>query len=140
MITVVDTNILLDVFLPNDKHLESSESLLKRAYDSGALVINEIIYSELSPQFKGKKDLDDVLKLLNIKFLSINEESSFYAGQKWKVYRETGGKRERIISDFLIGAFAAKQSDRLLTRDRGFYRKYFKDIKIMEADRKINFQ
>ena len=59
------------------KHLKSSESLLKRAYDSGALVINEIIYSELSPQFKGKKDMDDILKLLNIKFLSINEESSF---------------------------------------------------------------
>ncbi|MFQ5685418.1 MAG: hypothetical protein ACE5GV_02030 [Candidatus Scalindua sp.] len=75
--------------------LKSSENLLKRAYDSGALVINEIIYSELSPQFKVKKDLDDVLKSLNIKFLSISEESSFYAGRKWKMYRETGGKRDK---------------------------------------------
>ena len=133
MITVVDTNILLDIFLPNDKHLKSSQSLLKSAYDSGALIINEIIYSELSPQFKGKKDLDDVLRSLNIKVLNINEESSFYAGQKWKAYRKAGGKRERIIPDFLVGAFAVKQGNRLLTRDRGFYRKYFGDVKIMES-------
>lgn len=131
MITVVDTNILLDVLLPNDKHVKSSQKLLKIAYNSGALVINQIIYSELSPQFKSKKDLDLVLKTLNIKILNITEETSFYAGQKWKVYRKAGGKRERIIPDFLIGAFAAKQGDRLLTRDRGFYRKYFEDIKIM---------
>ena len=133
MITVVDTNILLDVFLPNNKYLKSSQNLLKSAYDSGALVINEIIYSELSPQFKSKKDLDDALRTLNIKVLNVTEESSFYAGLKWKMYRKTGGKRERIIPDFLIGAFAAKQGDRLLTRNRGFYRKYFEDVKIMKC-------
>lgn len=49
------------------------------------------------------------------------------------MYRAVGGRRERIIPDFLIGAFAVKQGNRLLTRDRGFYRKYFEDIKIMEC-------
>ena len=96
-------------------------------------IINEIIYSELSPQFKSKQDLDNVLKSLNVKVLNITEETSFYAGQKWMVYRKTRGKRERIIPDFLIGAFVAKQGNRLLTRDRGFYRKYFKDITIMKS-------
>lgn len=140
MITVVDTNILLDVFLPNDKYVKSSARLLKSAYDSGALVINEIIYSELSPQFKSKKELDDVLISLNIKSLSTNEESAFYAGQVWKEYRKAGGKRERIIPDFLIASFASKQSDRLLTRDRGFYKKYFKGIKLMEEGRRKSFK
>jgi len=73
------------------------------------------------------------LKSLNVKVLNITEESPFYAGQKWKVYRAVGGRRERIIPDFLIGAFAVKQGNRLLTRDRGFYRKYFENIKIMEC-------
>tara|TARA_B100000315_G_C14561351_1_gene580740 strand:+ start:1730 stop:2128 length:399 start_codon:yes stop_codon:yes gene_type:complete len=131
MITVVDTNILLDILMPNRKYLESSKGLLKEAFDSGALVINEIIYSELSPQFKNKEALDKILQTLNIKFVNLNDISSYHAGQKWNEYRKAGGKRERIIPDFLIGAFAVKQADRLLTRDRGFYKKYFKGLKIM---------
>ncbi|MGR3318025.1 MAG: hypothetical protein ACUZ8O_06045 [Candidatus Anammoxibacter sp.] len=65
MITVVDTNILLDVFLPDDKHIKSSVALLKTAYDSGALIINEIIYAEVSPQFIDKNRLDNVLRFRN---------------------------------------------------------------------------
>ncbi len=65
-------------------------------------------------------------------FSNLSEGSSSFTGQKWKVYRKNGGKRERIIPDLLIGTFATKQGDRLLTRDIGFYRVNFKDITIME--------
>ncbi|MGD9138297.1 MAG: hypothetical protein PVH42_16150, partial [Desulfobacterales bacterium] len=70
MITFVDTNILLDVFLPNPKWGDSSKNLLDRAYIQGSLIINEIIYAELAPQFDKKNLLDDTLKVLGIRIVS----------------------------------------------------------------------
>jgi len=58
-------------------------------------------------------------------------EVAFSAGETWNVYRNSGGKRDRIITDFLIGAHALLKADRLLTRDRGFYRDYFKRLVIL---------
>ena len=61
----------------------------------------------------------------------VDTEVAFLAGGVWKTYRESGGKRNRILADFLIGAQALLKADRLLTRDRGFYKKYFKSLVIL---------
>jgi len=131
MITAVDTNILLDVFLPDKKYANRSAALLRRAYDEGALVICDIVYAELVPQFNNRALLNSTLARINVTLSAMNSDIAYLAGEKWDLYRKTGGKKERIITDFLIGAHAFMKADRFLTRDRGFYRNYFQDLTLL---------
>jgi predicted nucleic acid-binding protein len=131
MITFVDTNVLLDVFLPDPKWGQKSKIRLEQSFNQGSLIINEIIYSELTPQFSSKALLDDVLKTLSIRIVSLDLKAAYHAGRIWKNYRKAGGRRNRILADFLIGAHAEIEAEQLLTRDRGFYKKYFSDIHVI---------
>lgn len=130
MITAVDTNILLDVFLPDKKFASDSSKLLKSAYDEGALIICDIVYAELVPQFEERSILDNTLATINVSLSSLDIDVAFLAGERWKVYRKSGGKRRRIITDFLIGAHAMIKAERFLTRDRGFYKSCFSDLQL----------
>ena len=130
MITFVDTNVLLDIFLPDPKWGQKSKKLLEKAYNQGSLIINEVIYSELAPQFSNKLLLDTALRTLSIRIISLDLETAYHAGLIWKEYRNQGGRRNRILPDFIIGAHAQKHAESLLTRDRGFYKKYFSDLHV----------
>lgn len=130
MVTVIDTNILLDIFLPDPVYGESSLKLLEKMYQQGSLVICDIVYSELAPQFAEKDVLDESLEKIGISVISSNTDTLYQAGQLWLQYRKKQKSRDRIIPDFIIGAFTMVQGDRLITRDRGFYRDYFKGLKI----------
>ncbi|HUT72781.1 MAG TPA: type II toxin-antitoxin system VapC family toxin [Desulfatiglandales bacterium] len=131
MISAVDTNVLLDVFLPDKRFGERSARLLKLAYDEGALIICEIVYAELVPQFSDGRTLDDTLAALNISVSFSSPDVALLAGERWGQYRKTGGTRKRIITDFLIGAHATIKAERFLTRDRGFYKSYFPELVIL---------
>ena len=131
MITAVDTNILLDVFLPDKAFVSNSSKLLKSAYDEGALIICDIVYAELVPQFGERSLLDRTLSTINVSLSSLDIDVAFLAGERWKAYRQSGGKRKRIITDFLIGAHAMIKAERFLTRDRGFYKSYFADLQLL---------
>ena len=131
MITAVDTNILLDVFLPDDKFAPESAKLLKSAYNQGAIIICSIVYAELVPQFADRFSLDNTLEVLNITCSPVDSEVAYIAGERWALYRKSGGKRMRIITDFLIGAHAMAKAERFMTRDRGFYQSYFPDLDII---------
>jgi len=117
--------------LPDKRFAEQSARLLKLAYDEGALIICEIVYAELVPQFSDRHTLDSALANLNMAVLSSNTDIAFLAGERWGQYRKTGGTRKRIITDFLIGAHATIKAERFLTRDRGFYKSYFPELTIL---------
>jgi predicted nucleic acid-binding protein len=131
MITAIDTNILLDIFLPDKKFAPKSAKLLKLAYDEGALIICDIVYAELVPQFEERQKLDDTLRKINVSLSSTDADIAFLAGERWNLYRKSGGIRKRIITDFLIGAHALNKAERFITRDRGFYKSYFPELQIL---------
>lgn len=128
MITAVDTSVLLDVFLPDDRHGEESRQRLRLAYDAGAIIICDIVYAELAPAFRDRDALDQALSTVNVACSPVNSSIAYEAGLRWQRYRAAGGSRTRILPDFLIGAHALAAAETFLTRDRGFYRTYFPEL------------
>ncbi|CAN5531525.1 type II toxin-antitoxin system VapC family toxin [soil metagenome] len=132
MITAVDTSVLLDVFLPDPRFVGLSSTALQRAAVAGSLMICEIVYAELAAQFSRREQLDAVLEKLEIQLEPVGREAAFAAGRAFRRYRDSGGPKTRMISDFLIGAHAENQASCLLSRDRGFYRSYFKKLSLID--------
>ena len=128
MITAVDTSVLLDIFLPDETFGPRSAEWLRAAYDAGAIVICDIVYAELAPAFPDRDALDDALSRINVTVSPLDASIAYDAGRRWLRYRRAGGTRNRIITDFLIGAHAVAAAERFLTRDRGFYRTYFPEL------------
>ena len=128
MITSVDTNVLLDVFVSSALHHSQSQEWLIGAYDRGAILVCDVVYAELVPAFGDRSSLDRALGEINATVSPIDTTIAYDAGLRWARYRQAGGPRERIIADFLIGAHAAAKADTFLTRDRGFYVTYFPEL------------
>ena len=126
--TAVDTSVLLDVFLADPRHGEKSKDWLRAAYDAGAIIVCDIVYAELTPAFRDRAALDAALRRINAATSPIDTAIAHEAGRRWMRYRQTGGPRKRIISDFLIGAHAVAAAEKFLTRDRGFCATYFPEL------------
>ena len=128
MITAVDTNVLLDVFVPDERWGRQSADRLRSAYASGAVVVCEVVYAELGPAFGDRAELEEALAQLNVTISPLNSPIAYEAGVRWMRYRRAGGSRTRILPDFLIGAHALAAADTFLTRDEGFFATYFPDL------------
>ena len=132
MITAIDTNIFLDILLPNETFAGASASALESSAASGSLVICDGVYAELCIHFDKQRECDDLLATNQIRVEPLTRLALLTAGRAWRVYRKQGGQRTRILADFLIGAHAQNQASRLLSRDRGFYRKLFPKLEILD--------
>ena len=130
--TAVDTSVLLDVLVGDPVHGSSSRKIMQRCWEEGCLVACDVVWAEVRPRFESDESFLMIVDKMGLGFDPMESEAALLAGTLWKKYRSEGGKRDRMIPDFLIGAHAVKQAHRFLTRDRGFYRKYFKELEILE--------
>ena len=120
MITAVDTNILLDILVPNEQFYEASGDALEEAAGEGSIVVSDIVYAELCIHFETQRECDAFLESNEIRVQALARQAHFLASRAWRTYRQQEGKRTRIFADFLIGAHSQRQATRLLSRDRGF--------------------
>jgi predicted nucleic acid-binding protein len=123
--TLVDSNVLLDVLSEDGEWQDWSASALERCANSGRLVINPIIYAEVSIGFSRIEDLDAALTSDYFTREPLPWEAAFLAGKAYANYRRRRGARVHPLPDFYIGAHAAVQGYALLTRDPRRYRTYF---------------
>jgi len=132
MITAVDTNIFIDILEPDPIHGPPSKEMLKQCLREGTVVACEVVWAEAATAFgHDQEKLIEVLQSMGVEYLSMNLDAALAAAERWYEYRKKGGKKDRIAADFLIGGHALIQCDRLLTRDRGFYRSYFVSLEVL---------
>ena len=132
MTSIVDTNVLLDVFLLSNDWAQRSGGLLQRAIEQGPVAINAVIYAELTPSFSTREDLEFELRGLGLTNLLITPDVAFLAGRAFQQYRRQGGPRTSLLADFFIGAQAAVGEHSILTRDPRRFRAYFPTVEIIE--------
>jgi predicted nucleic acid-binding protein len=131
MVTAVDTSVRLDVLLNDPRHASASIAALRRAAAEGSLIICEIALAEVIPTLQ-PVDIPQFLSDWNLTFIPSSQSSAILAGEMFRIYLERGGKRERVIPDFLLAAHAQTHANRLLARDRGYYRDYFKQLRVWD--------
>jgi predicted nucleic acid-binding protein len=135
MITAVDTSVLLDVFGADPTFLERSKNALRTATADGGLIACEVVWAEVAGFFGTPDGAVEAMDKVGIAHDPMIRDAALAASVAWRRYRRRGGTRTRVIADFLVGAHATERADRLLTRDRGFYRSYFKKLRVLDPSR-----
>ena len=130
-VVLVDSNVILDVLTEDPRWLAWSAKALAEAAEVDVLVINPIIYAEVSVRFERIEELEDVLPTSLFRREPLPWEAGFLAGKCFLAYRRRGGPRRSPLPDFYIGAHAAVRAMTLLTRDATRYRSYFPTLSLI---------
>jgi predicted nucleic acid-binding protein len=136
-VIAVDSNILID-FIGNDASAaDSADQALRRALGSGPVVVCDVVVAEVVTGLGNGSSVIDALEALGIEFLALEQRSAVRAGEMQRRYadrRRASPLRQeppRVVADFMIGAHALLQCQGLITRDAGFFRDYFKGLKVI---------
>jgi predicted nucleic acid-binding protein len=130
-VALVDSCVINDLCLPNsDWHAWSADTLSAMDEDY-TLVINPIVFAECSVSIATLEETDALFEQLQLELLTIPRDALFLAGKAFLAYRRRGGVKKTILPDFLIGAHAAVEGMRLITRDRSGFASYFPTLRLV---------
>jgi len=132
--TLVDTNVLVDILAGQPAWRAWSVDALDRRSTLGGRLITDEVYAELAPLFPTSDLLDAGLGDLDVALRRIPEQALFQAGRIFEQYRRAGGPRLSILADFFIGAHARVEGVPILTRDTRRYRTYFPDVELFAPE------
>jgi len=130
-VIALDSSVVIDVLTADDSFGSSSSFALSNALAKGDVVVCEAVVAEVQLMLDTSANIMETLNAMGIRFLAINEPAAVRAGVMNRRFRDRGGRRERVVADFLIGAHALLQCDGLITRDAGFFRDYYKGLKVI---------
>ena len=126
----IDSSVLIDL-IGNDARASAAEDALRSALAHGPVVACEVVVSEVVAGLGHGSVVIDALEEAGIGFVPLELRAAVRAGEMQRRYRQRGGNRSRTVADFLVGAHAMMQCDALITRDAGFYRDYFKGLRVI---------
>ena len=130
-VTLVDSNVILDILTGDPAWAEWSAATLVARADAGPLVVNPLVYAEVAARFDRIEDLEEALPASYFERRALPWEAAFLAGRTFVRFRRRGGQRRSPLPDFYIGAHALTEGMTLLTRDARRYRSYFPALRII---------
>ena len=136
-VTLIDSNILIDLLIDDPKWSDWSLAHLEQAALKGPLLINDIVYAETSTRYPAIEEFESALAVANVTVRRTPRMALFLAGKAFMQYRRAGGIRTGVLADFFIGAHAAVEELPLLTRDARRYRHYFPTVALITPESEI---
>lgn len=132
MISALDTSVILDILRRDSRFGPQSLAAVRRASLDGGLIVCPAVWAEVCAVFDNAASASKVLDRIGVELVPDDRATATAAGAAWRAYRSAGGTRRRVLADFLIGAHAMIKAERLLSRDRGFFRSHFDGLKVLD--------
>ncbi len=127
----VDSSVLVDVLVGDPQFGEASAACLADALGRSDVVVCDAVVAEIHTLLADPSDSMEGLAGLGVRYLATSEPAAVRAGHMQRRFRDRGGRRDRVVADFLVGAHALLQCHALITRDAGFFRDYFKGLRLI---------